>query len=109
MHVADLHAVVVKVLGQVLGHALGQHGDEAAEAAGRGVADLAQHVVDLRAGRADLDGRVDEARRADHLLDEDALGALDLPRAGRRRDMHGLRPHGVPFLEAQRAIVEAGG
>ena len=71
--------------------------------------DLAQQVVDLAAGRAHLDRRVDEAGRADHLLDEDALGALHLPGAGRRRDVHGLRPHGVPFLEAQRAVVEAGG
>ena len=29
-------------------------------------------------------------------------------RAGRRRDMHRLRPHRLPFLEAQRAVVEAG-
>ena len=29
MHVAHPHAVLVQVFGQVLGHALGQHGDEA--------------------------------------------------------------------------------
>ena len=29
MHVADLDAVIVQVFGQVLGHALGQHRDEA--------------------------------------------------------------------------------
>ena len=69
---------------------------------------LAQEVVDLRARRADLDRRIDEAGRADDLLDEDAAGALELPMAGRRRDMHGLRAHRLPFLEAQRPVVQAG-
>ena len=32
VHVAHAHAVLVQVLGQVLGHALGQHGDERAVA-----------------------------------------------------------------------------
>ena len=34
---------------------------------------------------------------------------LHLPAAGRGRDVHGLRPHGLPLLEAQRAVVHAGG
>ena len=33
MHVADAHAVLVEIFGQVLGHALGQHGDQRAVAA----------------------------------------------------------------------------
>ena len=52
--------------------------------------------------------RVDQAGRADHLLGEDAAGALQLPFARRRRDMDGLRAHRVPFLEAQRPVVHAG-
>ena len=59
--------------------------------------------------RADLDRRIDEAGRTNDLLDEDAAGLLHLPGAGRRRDVHRLRPHGVPFLEAQRPVVDAGG
>ena len=39
---------------------------------------------------------IDQAGRADHLLGEDAAGALQLPRAGRRRDIDGLRPHMRP-------------
>ena len=66
-------------------------------------------VVDLRRRGADFHGRIDQPGRADDLLDEDAAGALHLPAAGRRRDVHRLRPHGVPFLEAQRAIVHARG
>ena len=34
MHVAHAHAVLVQIFGEVLGHALGQHGDERAVALG---------------------------------------------------------------------------
>ena len=109
MHVAHAHAVLMQIFGEILGHALGQHGDEGAEPLQRHLADFAQHIVHLRAGGADLHGRVDEARGADDLLHEDAARALHLPFAGGGGDMYGLRPHGLPFLEAQGAIVEAGG
>ena len=80
VHVAHAHAVLVQVFGEVLGHALGQHGDERAVAlARRPRLTSPEQVVDLRAGGADLDRRVDEAGRADDLLDEDAAGALHLP------------------------------
>ena len=98
----------MQIFGQVLGHALGQHRDQRAIAAPRDLLDLAQEVVDLGTRRADLDRRIDEAGRADHLLDEDAFRLLHLPMPGRRRDMHGLRPHRLPFLEPERAIVHAG-
>ncbi len=34
---------------------------------------------------------------------------LHFPAAGRRRDADGLRPHRVPFLEAQRPVVDRRG
>jgi hypothetical protein len=71
--------------------------------------DLAEEVVDLVLGRAHLDRRVDQPGRADDLLGEDAAGLVELPAAGRRRDMDGERAHRVPFLEAQRPVVHAGG
>jgi hypothetical protein len=71
-------------------------------------ADLAQQVVDLGAAGADLDRRVDQPGGADHLFGEDAAGLLHLPVAGGGRDGDGLRAHRVPFLEAQRPVVEAG-
>ena len=109
VHVAHAHALLVQVFGQVLGHALGQHGDQRAIAGERGLAQLADQVVDLRARRADVDRRVDQPGRADHLLDEHAARLGDLPLGRRRRHRHGLRPHRVPFLEAQRPVVHAGG
>jgi hypothetical protein len=86
VHVAHADALLVQIFGQVLGHALGQHRDQRAIALRRGLADFAEHVVDLRLGRADLDRRVDQAGRADDLLGEDAAGLFHLPAARRRRD-----------------------
>jgi hypothetical protein len=70
------------------------------------VADLAEQVVDLALRPADLDRRIDQAGRADDLLDEHAAGLVQLVRARRRRDEDRLRPHRVPLLEAQRPVVE---
>ena len=97
------------VFGQVLGHALGQGGDEDAVALRHHFASLVDEVVDLACRRAHLDRRIDQAGGADHLLGEGALGLLELPAARCRRDVDGLRPHRVPLLEAERAVVHAGG
>ena len=108
VHVAHADALLVQVFGEVLGHALGQHGDQRAVALARHLADLADQIVDLGARRPHLDRRIDQAGRADHLLGEHAAGLVHLPGARRRRDADGLRPHRVPFLEAQRPVVHAG-
>src|SRR6185437_10177093 len=108
VHVADADALLVHVLGEVLRHLLGEHGDERAVAGLGGLAHLVDDVVDLRLGRADLDRRIGEAGGADHLLGEDAAGLLHLPGAGGGADIDGLRAHGVPLLEAERAVVHGG-
>ena len=97
MHVAHADAVLVQVFGEVLGHALGERGDEGAVAGGGDLLDLAQQVVDLVARRADLDRRIDEAGRADDLLDEDAAGLLHLPFAA-------ASPRRAPIAAAWRPI-----
>jgi hypothetical protein len=78
VHVADADALFVHVFGQVLGHLLGQDGDQGAVAGAGDGFDLVDDVVDLVAGRggdgADLDGWVDQAGGADDLFDEDAAG-----------------------------------
>ncbi len=56
-----------------------------------------------------MDGRIDQTCRADHLLDEHAAALVQLPAARCGGNRHGLRAHHVPFLEAQRAVVHAGG
>ena len=47
VHVADAQALLVHVLGEVLGHLLGQHGDQRAVADGGHLADLVDDVVHL--------------------------------------------------------------
>src|SRR5262249_3348865 len=108
MHVANAHALFVQIFGEVLRHAFRQYGDQRAVAGRSGGAHLADEIVDLGAGRADVDGRIDQPRGTDHLLDEHAAALVELPAAGRRGDCDRLRPHHVPFLEAQGAVVHAG-
>ena len=110
VHVAHPHAVLVQVFGEVLGHALGQHGDERAVAGLRLTSRISpsRSSTWARAGRTSTGGSMRPVGRIT-CSTKTPPGALHLPRAGRGRDVHGLRPHGVPFLEAQRAVVQAGG
>ena len=75
VEVADLDAQVPVVFGQVLGHALGQGGDQdpLAPAPAR-CADLLQQVVHLVGGGLDLDLGVHQAGGPDDLLDHGARG-----------------------------------
>ena len=73
------------------------------------LADLVDDVIDLVLGGADFDRRIDEAGGADDLFGEDAARLLHFPAAGGGRDIDGLRAHGVPLLEAERAVVHGGG
>ena len=82
MHIAHADALFVQIFGQILGHPLGQGGDQHAQAARGDAADFVQQVVDLHLDRADFDHRVDQAGGADHLFGEDAAGLLHLPRRG---------------------------
>ena len=71
--------------------------------------DVVDLAVAVRLHGAHFDRRIDEAGGADDLLGEDAAGAIELPRAGRGGDVHGLGTHAVPFLEFERAVVHARG
>ena len=56
VQVADAHAELAVVVGQVLGHALGQRGDRArARSSRRALSDLGEQVVHLARHRAHLD------------------------------------------------------
>jgi hypothetical protein len=100
--------VIVQIFGQILRHSFGEHGGECPVALCRHVADFAQKIVNLRARGADLNWRVDKSRGPNHLLNKNSTAALQLPRPGSCRDINCLRPHGIPFFEAQRPVVHAG-
>ena len=51
VHVADAQALLVHVFGEVLGHLLGEHGDQGAVAGLGDLADLVDDVVDLASWR----------------------------------------------------------
>ena len=99
----------MQIFGEILGHAFGQHGDQRPVAFLRHLPHLADEIVDLQARGPYLDRRIDQAGRADDLLDEDAAGFIELPWSRRCRNRDALRTHGVPFLETQRPVVHAGG
>jgi hypothetical protein len=68
VQVAHPNAHLEQVIGEVLGHLLGQRGDEHPLAGLGAAADLLDQVVDLAARRADLDLGVDEASRPHDLF-----------------------------------------
>ena len=81
VHVAHANALVVHVFGQVFRHLLGQGTVTKRAIAGlaRSGAHSAIEVIHLAFHRADFHRRIDQARRADHLLDEDAAACVPAP------------------------------
>ena len=80
VQVADLDPRLAQIVGQILGHLLGEGGDQAALVPLDAPAHLRDEVVDLPVRLLDLDGRIDQTRRPDDLLDD--LGRARLPRTG---------------------------
>ena len=105
--VVHLHIHLAEVVGEFLGHALGEGGYEGALALGDAEAYLFQQVVDLSPGRLHLGGGVEQTRGANDLLD-DLLAVLELIGGGRRRNIEGLVDEALELLEVQRAVVARG-
>ena len=96
MQVFDLDAAFQQVVGQILGHLLGQCRHQRALVFVDAVLDLGEQVVDLPLGRAHVD-----------LLDH-AVRQTELIVAGRRRQVYGL-PDAVQELRPfERAVVHRG-
>ena len=105
VQVADLEAHLEQVVREVLAHLLGERGDQRALVAVDALADLPHQVVDLVARLAHLDLGVDDAGRADDLLDDlRRVRALVLARRGRHE--HELRRDREELLERLRPVVE---
>jgi uncharacterized protein YcfJ len=82
VHVAAADADLGVVVGEVLGHALGEGGDEDALVDFGAGADFGEEVVDLALDGADFYLRVDEAGGADDLFYDDAGGLREFVGAG---------------------------
>ena len=106
MEVADPRPDLGEVGRQVLGHSLGQGGDEHPPAAADHGADLAEQVVDLVLRGTHLDLGVEQPGRADHLLHDLARAQRELVGAGGRRHEEHLVDPLLELLEGQRAVVE---
>ena len=109
VHVAHAHASLVQIFGQVLGHALGQHGDQRAVALARSSRGFRRRTSStwVFAGRTSTGGSIRPVGRMTCSANTPP-DCFHLPAARRRRNGDGKRPHGVPFLEAQRPVVHAG-
>ncbi len=98
VQVADPDAVLEQVVGQVLGHLLGQRGHQDPLARVGPKPDELHEIVDLPGGGLDHDLRIDQPRRADDLLDDRVrLTPLVGPR-GRRDEQ--------PLTDALQELVE---
>ena len=106
MQIATADAELGVVLGEVLGHALGQRGDEHPLFVVDPLSNLVEQIVDLTGDGAHFDDRVHEPGRADDLFDDDTLGVLELVRAGCRRDVNRLADPLFELGEVERPVVE---
>ncbi|EYU02606.1 hypothetical protein PA99_1389 [Pseudomonas aeruginosa PA99] len=105
VQVAHPHVVIAEIIGEVLGHALGQGSHQHPLVLGHPLADLREQVIHLGHRRAYLDLRIDQPGGTHHLLD-DPPGMFRLVGARGGGDEDGLRTHRLPLFEAQRPVVQ---
>src|SRR3990172_740215 len=92
VEVPDPHPGLLQVVGQVLGHALGEGRHQHALPAHLADTDLVEQVVHLPAHRTDVDLRVHQAGGPDDLLDNRPLRQLELEVARRGGNVNYLWP-----------------
>ena len=98
----------MQIVGQLLGHALGQRGHQRALVTPGALADLVHQVVDLALGRPDLNLRIEQAGGPDDLLHH-LRECFSLVGAGRGRGVDRLVDVVLELLELQRAVVQGRG
>ena len=105
MHVVDLDACIEQIVGQILGHTLGQGRNERALFAGATHLDLVEQIIDLPAYRSHVDFWIEQARRANDLLNIVLTHAqLIVARGGAHVDE--LRNTRLELIETQRTVIE---
>jgi len=105
VHILDLDALFGEVVGEVLGHFLGQGGHQHPLLPGNAGVDLAQKVHHLPFHRAHRDDRVQQSGGTNDLLGH--LGAvLALIFSGRSRNKDHLVELGLHFLKFEGAVIK---
>ena len=109
VHVAHADTLLVHVLGEVLGHALGEHRDQGAVAFfDTPLTSSMRSSTWVRAGRTSVTGSTRPVGRITCSAKVPPVcSSSQLPGVAETYDR--LRPHGVPLLEAERAVVHARG
>ena len=108
MYVVATYAILQQVFCQLLGHALGEGGDEHALLAFHAQLDLFHKVIHLVCERAYLNYRVKESCRAYYLFHYDALALVELIVGRGGGHINRLRCELLELLELERAVVECG-
>ena len=106
MEVAHSHAELAIIVGEIFGHALGERGHQDAFLLFHALPDFRKEIVHLAGDWTHEDFGIHEPRRANDLLDDDALGAFQLVIARRRGNEERLPHVLLEFLEAQGPVVE---
>ena len=105
MDVAHPDVDLVQIVGQLLGHPLGQGRDEYPLILLGSLADLLDKIIDLILGRTHLDRRIQQACRPHNLFDHKAVGAFQLIVRRRGADIDLLTGNRVELIEGQRSVV----
>ena len=108
MKVANGNIVLIQVFRQILGHALGQCGDQNPLLTADPFVNFRKQILDLGQGRPDFDLRINQSGRPHDLLD-DSPGVFQLvgPRGGGNVDA--LRGARLELLELQRPVIQRRG
>ena len=105
MHVIDLNAGIKKMVGQVLGHALGERGHQHALLTRHALANLVLKIVNLPTNRTHIDLGVEQASRTNNLLNV-VLANPQLIVARRGRNVDELGNPRLKLIETKRAVIE---
>ena len=104
VHVAHLNACSFKVIGQILGHFLGERGDQNPFSLSCAGVDFSNEIVDLAINRTDNDLRIEQTGRADDLLDH-LTRARQLILGRCCGNIHNLVQTVVELIKIERAVV----
>ena len=105
--VADSRAV--EIFRKLLGHALGDGGDDDLVLHPHAFVNLFDQVVYLVERDAHFQRRVDQSRGANELLHDHAFTLYQLVIRGCRADVYGGAHHALELLEFQRTVILGGG